>query len=109
MHGPALEQEALQTAVQDSVQQLLTENKLRPAMQPSVDLAQGYEPGKDAEVTVELEVLPEIPAPQIEGLKLERLMVEATEAEVDAAVERIASQPKKIGRESGRGSVGQSV
>src|SRR3546814_7635640 len=66
MHGPALEQEALQTAVQDSVQQLLTENKLRPAMQPSVNLAQGYEPGKDAEVTVELEVLPEIPAPQIE-------------------------------------------
>src|SRR3546814_141642 len=96
MHGPALEQEALQTAVQDSVQQLLTENKLRPAMQPSVDLAQGYEPGKDAEVTVELEVLPEIPAPQIEGLKLERLMVEATEAEVDAAVERIASQQKSF-------------
>src|SRR3546814_3470728 len=78
MHGPALEQEALQTAVQDSVQKLLADNKLRPAMQPSVDLAEGYEAGKDAEVTVELEVLPEIPTPQIEGLKLERLMVEAT-------------------------------
>src|SRR4051794_9328985 len=70
MHGPAMEQEALQTAVQESVQQLLTDNKLRPAMQPSVDLADGYEIGKDAEVSVELEVLPEIPAPQIEGLKL---------------------------------------
>lgn len=96
MHGPAIEQEALQTAVQDSVQKLLVDNKLRPAMQPSVDLAEGYEMGKDAEVTVALEVLPEIPAPQIEGLKLERLMVEPTDAEVDAAVERIASQQKSF-------------
>src|SRR3546814_13590868 len=43
MHGPALEQEALQTAVQDSVQKLLADNKLRPAMQPSVDLARSEE------------------------------------------------------------------
>lgn len=96
MHGPALEQEALQTAVQDGVQKLLADNKLRPAMQPSVDLAEGYEAGKDAEVTVELEVLPEIPAPQIEGLKLERLSVEATEAEIDAAVEQLVSQQKSF-------------
>lgn len=96
MHGPALEQEALQTAVQDGVQKLLADNKLRPAMQPSVDLAEGYEMGKDAEVTVELEVLPEIPAPQIDGLKLERLTVEPTEAEVDAAVERLVSQQKSF-------------
>src|SRR3546814_4959305 len=96
MHGPALEQEALQTAVQDSVQKLLADNKLRPAMQPSVDLAEGYEAGKDAEVTVELEVLPEIPTPQIEGLKLERLMVEATGEEIEAALERIVSQQKSF-------------
>lgn len=96
MHGPALEQEALETAVQESVQKLLADNKLRPAMQPEVDLADGYEPGKDAEVSVALEVLPEIPTPQIEGLKLERLQVEATEEEIEAAVERIASQQKSF-------------
>src|SRR3982751_4349776 len=47
MHGPALEQEALNTAVQEGVQQLLTEKGLRPAMQPSVELDEGFEPGKD--------------------------------------------------------------
>src|SRR3546814_16315415 len=47
MHGPELEQEALQTAVQDSVQKLLADSKLRPAMQHSVDLAEGYEAGKE--------------------------------------------------------------
>src|SRR3546814_16388437 len=65
-------------------------------MQPSVDLAEGYEAGKDAEVTVELEVLPEIPTPQIAGLKLERLMVEATGEEIEAALERIVSQQKSF-------------
>ena len=46
-------------------------------MQPSVELDDGYEPGKDAEVKVELEVLPEVPTPSIDGLKLERLTVAA--------------------------------
>ena len=60
MHGPALEQQALQNAVQDGVQQLLAEQKLRPAMQPSVELEEGG-PGKDAVVKVELETLPDVP------------------------------------------------
>src|SRR3982751_2951891 len=48
MHGPALQQEALNTAIQDSIQSLIAKNKLRPAMQPSVMLENEYEAGKDA-------------------------------------------------------------
>lgn len=94
MHGPALEQDALNKAVQDSVQTLLTEQKLRPAMQPAVELDETYATGKDAEVKVSLEVLPDVPEPAIGGLTLERLTVEATEDEIDAAVNRIAAQQK---------------
>src|SRR3954464_907362 len=93
MHGPALEQEALNSAVQQGVQQLMSEQKLRPAMQPSVELEDGG-PGKDAIVKVELEPLPEVPEPQIDGLKLERLTVEPTEAEVNESLERMASGQK---------------
>ncbi|ARS25998.1 trigger factor [Sphingomonas sp. KC8] len=96
MHGPALEQEALNKAVQDGVQTLLSEQKLRPAMQPAVELDEGYAPGKDAEIKISLEVLPDVPAPAIDGLKLERLTVEPTAEEVDAAVNRIASQQKSF-------------
>jgi len=96
MHGPALEQDALNKAVQDSVQELLAEQKLRPAMQPAVELDETYASGKDAEVKVSLEVLPDVPEPAIEGLALERLTVEAAEAEVDAAVARIAAQQKSF-------------
>ena len=59
MHGPALEQQALQNAVQDGVQKLLDEQKIRPAMQPNVALEEGG-PGKDAVVTVEVEALPDV-------------------------------------------------
>jgi trigger factor len=96
MHGLALEQEALNTAVQEGVQSLIAEQGLRPAMQPQVALEQDYSAGKDVEVKVELEVLPEVPTPSIEGLKLERLTVEPSDAEVDAQIERFAAQQKSF-------------
>jgi len=95
MHGAALEQEALNSAVQEGVQQLMNEQKLRPAMQPSVELEDGG-PGKDAVVKVELETLPEVPEPKIDGLKLERLTAEPTEAEVAEALERLAGGQKSF-------------
>ncbi len=93
MHGPALEQEALNSAVQEGVQKLLVDNKLRPAMQPAVALEEGGS-GKDAVVTVELETLPDVPAPQIDGLQLERLTVEADDATVDQRLQQIVQGQK---------------
>jgi trigger factor len=93
MHGPQLEQQALQNAVQDGVQQLMTEQNLRPAMQPTVALEEGGG-GKDAIVTVEVETLPDVPEATIEGLKIERLRVEPGEAAIDAAVARLAEGQK---------------
>ena len=94
MHGEALMRDALSVAVQDSVQQLLSERKLRPAMQPEVELDEAYAPGKDAEVQVRLEALPDVPKPKIDGLKLERLTVEADHAALDAQLQQLASSQK---------------
>ena len=94
MHGDALQRDALTGAVQDGVQQLLEQQNLRPAMQPQVELDERYEPGKDAEVRVELEALPEVLAPNIEGLKLERLVVEPDEKAVDEQIEQLVRSNK---------------
>ena len=91
MHGEALMRDALNTAVQDSVQQLMADKKIRPAMQPEVELDESYETGKDAEVKVRLETLPDVPAPKIEGLKLERLTVETDEKAVDEQLKQLAA------------------
>ena len=90
MHGEALMREALSTAVQDSVQKLLADKKLRPAMQPEVELDESYETGKDAEVSVRLETLPDVPAPKIDGLHLERFNVEVDEKAVDEQLKQLA-------------------
>jgi trigger factor len=95
MHGPQLEQQALQNAVQDGVQQLITEQNIRPAMQPTVALEEGG-PGKDAVVTVEVETLPDVPEANIAGLKIERLRVEPSAEAVDAAVARLADGQKSF-------------
>lgn len=94
MHGESLQADALNNTVQEAVQSLIGKEKLRPAMSPSVELDEGYEHGKDAELKVALEVLPEIATPSIEGLKLERLTVEASVEAIDEAVLRIAQQQK---------------
>ena len=95
MHGPALLQDALNTSIQEGVQSLLADKQLRPAMQPSVELADGYEPGKDAELKVELEVLPQVPAPAIDNLKLERLTVPVADEAVEEQLRKFADQMKR--------------
>ena len=94
MHGESLQQDALNSVVQDSVQQLLQEQKLRPAMQPQVALENDYEPGKDVQIKVRLEALPDVPAAKIDDLKLERLTVELDESAVDEQIDRLASANK---------------
>lgn len=96
MHGPQLHQEALNTSVREAVDKVIGDNQLRPAMQPSIALGEGYAEGKDAELTVELEVLPTIPTPQIDGLKLDKLVVPVSDAEVQEQLERLASNAKSF-------------
>jgi trigger factor len=96
MHGASLQAQALQEAVQDGVQQLLSEQRIRPAMQPAVALEEGGDQGKDAVVTVEVEALPDVPEAKIEGLKIERLTVEAGDEAIDQAVMRLAEGQKSF-------------
>src|SRR5690606_21540411 len=94
MHGDALHSDAFNSSVRESVDALMKEKKLRPALQPKVDLQPDYTQGSDAELTVELEVLPEIEAPALDGLKLEKLTVPVGESALDEALQRLASNQK---------------
>ncbi len=96
MHGPALHQDALNSSIRDAMDKLMAEKQLRPAMQPDVSLGEGYEQGMDVELTVSLEVLPQVTAPSLEGLALEKLTVAVTDAEVDESLARLASGQKSF-------------
>ena len=94
MHGERLQADALNNSIQEGVQKLLSDNRLRPAMQPSVELTDGFEFGKDAEVKVALEVLPAVPAPKIDALKIERLVVPVGDDEIADQLNRFADGQK---------------
>lgn len=96
MHGPALHQDALNTTIREAMDKLVSDHRLRPAMQPDVSLGEGYEQGNDATLTVALEVLPDLAVPSLDGLALEKLVVPVSDAEVDAALERIAAGQKRF-------------
>ncbi len=96
MHGEAIHADVLNKTVRESVDKVMAEHKLRPAMQPAVSLGEDYEEGKDAEVSIELEVLPAIDAPKTDGLKLERLVVPVSDEAVDEAVAKFAEGQKSF-------------
>lgn len=95
MHGDALHGDALNKAVREAVDSVISGKQLRPAMQPKIDFDNSYEQGKDAELTVEVEVLPEIETPKIDDLKLDRLVVPVSDDEVNEELGRIASGQKR--------------
>lgn len=96
MHGDALRQQAIKEALDEGLRDLIAERGLRPATQPSVDLDSLPQDGQDLVVSVAMEVLPEIPETAIEGIALEKLVVEADETAVEAAVQRLAEQQKSF-------------
>lgn len=95
-HGEQLRREALNNSIQDGVQKLLADNQLRPAMQPSVELNEDFAFGQDAQVKVALEVLPQVPAPAIDALTLERLVIPVDDAAVEEATGDFAKQQNAL-------------
>jgi len=94
MHGEAMHAQVVNDTIRESLDQLIRNEQLRPAMQPQVELSEGYEEGKDAELTISLEVLPQIEAPSTDGINLEKLVVPVTDAQIDEAIAGIAGNNK---------------
>ena len=109
MHGDAIHQDMLNNVIREAMDKLVADNALRPAMNPDVSLGEGYEQGKDAELSVALEILPEIDTPSIEGLKLEKLTVPVAEDAVTEQVEKIASQQQRFETKDGAAEDGDQV
>lgn len=94
MHGEQLHAEAVNEMIRESVDKTMADNKLKPAMQPKVEIGDGYEEGKDATLTIELEVLPEVDTPSTDDLKIERLTVPVTDEQVMDAIGKLAENNK---------------
>ncbi len=93
-HGSAVLGEVIEEAVQESTKKLLDDNKIRPALQPKIEIDKEYAEGKDLTYSIAIESLPEFDVMDLKGLKLERPVADVEDKEIDDALEKIASNRK---------------
>jgi trigger factor len=99
VYGRSAMSEVMTDAINSTVSETLDERKERAAAQPKVDLPQDQTiindvlDGKsDLAFEVEYEVLPPVELMDLKGLKLTKPVVEVTEEEIDAEVNRVFAQ-----------------
>ncbi|GBR11419.1 trigger factor [Asaia spathodeae] len=95
-YGAALNGEILEQVVNETTTKVLEDNKLRPAVQPKVELVSGGEGEGDLEFKIELEVLPEIAVPDLSGLELTRLTAKPADETIDKALAELAKRQRSF-------------
>lgn len=95
LHGKAVLGEILEQMVQEGSDQVFTQKDIKPAMRPDVEVM-AFNEGSPLEFRLAVEILPEVQVPDFTKIKLERLIAEPGEKEIDAAVEKLASGHKRF-------------
>lgn len=98
MFGQSIMKDVVEDTVNESSQQAINDNKIRPAGQPKIDLrANGEEVTKgeaDLEYQLTVEMIPEFEPVDPESLKFTRLTCEPAETEIGERLEQLASGQK---------------
>jgi trigger factor len=94
--GPRLLGDAMQDAIDGAMKDHFDASGDRPAMQPDVKMVDGeaWAEGKDVVVEMTYEALPPIPDVDAAAITLEKLVVKADDADVDAALANLADSAK---------------
>lgn len=97
--GAGVRQEVLGDAINRSYYEAVTQEKLRPAGQPSIEPKQ-MDAGKDVEFVATIEVYPDVELNGVEGVAVEKLSAEITDADVEDMIDTLRkSQAKWIDAE----------
>jgi trigger factor len=95
-YGSSVKNEVVEQAINETSQAVIDERGIRVAMPPRVELEAGAEQG-DLEYTLAVELLPQITPPDYAEIRLERLVAEVDDAEIDRRLRRFA---EAIGEET---------
>ncbi len=88
-YGKAIMGEILEAAVNETSAKILKDKKLRPAMQPKIEV-KSFDDGKDLTYTMAVETLPEFKVMDFKKIKLEKLTAKPDDKAVTEALERLA-------------------
>ncbi|MGN6515905.1 MAG: trigger factor [Rhizomicrobium sp.] len=103
--GKQMMGEIVEQAVNESSQQAVKDNNLKPAFPPRVDLASEIEQvvtGKsDLEFIVKVDLMPEFALADVSKLKVEKLVSDVTQEQVDEAILKLAEQTRSYSERDG--------
>jgi trigger factor len=112
VYGKSAMAEVMQDAINATVSDALTERSERAAAQPKVDLPEDQadlnkvlDGESDLSFDVSYEVLPAVELMEFKGLKLDKPVVETTEADVDKEMQRVFRQNRGYEPKSDEGVV----
>ncbi|MGB0928081.1 MAG: trigger factor [Pikeienuella sp.] len=111
MYGDGMMGEIVQESVDAAMRAHFEETGDMPAQQPDIQITnEDFKEGDDLSVTLKYERLPEIPDADLASVKLERLVAEVADAEVDEALVKLAeSAPSFKSRDGGAAEDGDQV
>ena len=101
VYGKSVMAETIETVVREANAKIITDNNLKLAMEPKVNLPENQEEiekiisgSSDLSYTVALEVLPKITLADFKTISLERPVADVSDEEVDETLNRLASQSR---------------
>jgi trigger factor len=95
IHGEAILGEILEKAVDETSRSALEERKLRPALQPKVEVKEFGE-GKGLQYSMIVEVLPEVKVGDLSKIKIERPVADVKDEEVTDFLGKLAEGQKNF-------------
>lgn len=107
-YGHSIMGEVVERAVNDATRDVMTQHELVPALRPDVKIVK-FDEGKDLEFSISLEIMPKAPEVDYAAIKLEKLVIEVSEEEVNSSLERIAANNGDLKDKAGKAEKGDSV
>ncbi|MEM9210889.1 MAG: trigger factor, partial [Pseudomonadota bacterium] len=108
--GKSVLGETMQETIDGAISAQFDETGDKPAMQPDVKMVnEDWKEGDDIEVTLSYEKLPEISEVSLEGVKLDKLVVKASDTDIHEALETLAAQVQDFEEKDGAAENGDQI
>src|ERR1700704_4798739 len=112
IYGKAVMAETVEAVIRELNAKIVSDRGLKLAMEPKVTIPTEETEGEkviggqsDLAYTLALEILPKIELADFKGIKLERLVAEVTDAQVNEALEKIAEQNRPFAAKGEGGKI----
>ena len=110
MYGKGVLGDVVRDLVNETLQSHLAETGHRPTAEPAIRVVnEDFDEGDDLEIEFSYELMPEIPAVDFKSIKLERMVVEVADAEVDEALGNLAKTAQSFEAKEGAAEDGDQV